>query len=215
MSIDGFRRWRRDQIWFWNGFSWPRDEFRSHLRNHLRIKSAGKKTCNFWGRRWLRACIWLAISKISAFYFFPGDCLIYQYIICVLLLFQLSHTAQLAKAYRNHPLGPGFDSQVPQIIISLFPSYVHMQATKRVPSYTLFIQAPGGLQGKSHGSCWRTTIVLSQRRHSWSQKSKRAGQQMGQNCFFKTSFGSNTPPPLFGSFLFFLLILYFFILFVY
>ena len=54
------------------------------------------------------------------FIFFPGISVCLTYIICCLLLLQKQHNGPVVEALVEIPLGPGFESQVPQNVYLIF-----------------------------------------------------------------------------------------------
>ena len=101
---------------------------------------------------------------------------------------------QLVKALVDCPLGPGFESQVPQkLCVILFQ--VFQYALKRVgPSCSLRSQAPDGLQAKSDGHKMTSTIHTSQC-VTWKQeKSYRLERKWVKHLLLNTLIQAQHPP---------------------
>ena len=123
----------------------------------------------------------------------------------MLLLCQIEHTTQLAKAYMNHPLGHGFESQVPSKFHIIF-------------SNAFLCRFPNGEHHKPHKSGRQVSQKTDPKAKGCSTPCSKSMSThlipevnkgfvlLGQNCFTKPPLGIK--PPWF-SFYFFLLSFYF------
>ena len=118
---------------------------------------------------------------------------------------------ELVSALVENPLGPGFESQVPQYICCIFLADVPACFINYGPSYAFRSQAPDGPQAKSDGPDWMCTILPSQHTHGQTGKSTRMACIGPQKCYSHIQI--RPTPPLVISF-YFLYSFYLFVCFV-
>ena len=111
--------------------------------------------------------------------------------------------AQLVKALVDCPMGPGFESQVPQYVCCYFLSGIPVSLTLCNTSCTFTQRLPDGLQAKSDGPSWRSTMRPSQPMHVEPWKVMQAGNYWAWNFLFSPPIWAHTPLGYFFSFLYF------------
>ena len=149
----------------------------------------------FQGRRRWRGNIPLVDLKCARSFFF---CFSIWLIFLILYLFLIS----LPKAFKwlsgwragCVPLGPGFDSQVPHIIVSIFSNMFICSKRQSVPPCTHQSQAPCVLKHQSSGQRVRNIIFPVKQVPRQFPKSTWLNEQMGLETASTPSDLAQTPP---------------------
>ena len=106
------------------------------------------------------------------------------------------------------PMGPGFESQVPQYICCYFLSGISVSLALCNVSCTFIQRLPDGLQAKSDGLVGRSIIHSSQHTCGESTKSTEASACWATNLLFSPSNLGPNPLSISNSFLFYFIYLH-------
>ena len=93
----------------------------------------------------------------------------------MLILITKTRASWVGKQVDEKPMGPGFESQVPQNLIEFCFQVITRSVQWFGPPYASRIHLPDGLQGKSNDPDWRFTKDPSQCTPSKLEKSNEAG----------------------------------------
>ena len=121
----------------------------------------------------------LVRSKNGARVLFYSTCIDFAILYFLIIIITNAGTWCGGRCAGWYPLGPGFDSQVPQNPCFYFSYHNHVQAFKGVPPYTSNTQVPSGHKLESDGHDWKTMVLPSQSTPGQSQKVKQACETNG------------------------------------
>ena len=152
--------------------------------------------------------------KSACFYFlFTAYCLFLAYNILFLSINKQSAVVELASVLCKNPMGPGFESQVPQNAYYYFVSSIQACFINYGPPYAFRSQYARWPPSQ----IWWSRLSIHHMPRSTCQheigKVKRGLQQMGQTIAILIS--RIRPKPPIGLFLFFLYFFYLIVLFIY